>query len=360
MNRNNLLLVVSPTLRSEDLMATPFNLDPESFLVTGYASLGFIGLESFSSVVFHDPPPDFLRKLQLGIRDSRELEGAWKLFAYPGRRSIRILVPAPVSPPPQVWRDLSIEPVFPRDLATAIPGNNEVFTSPGPVKPAVPLTGDDIREMHRKGVRELPPGSRLTDWGREVADTLGMTVRDSSPCPLLIALSARTTKALRAASEFLFSSATAHPEALFVVVPTLIPIFRELFPSLKNRMVSPVVHWAAHGAFTGEVSLDLLIDMGCAGAILQDDPPHNLPKNREGLIRRAGEKGFRLFSPSPLAAEKACDIITAPGRVQPSGLQPVRFLDRRGTPDWSAESERSAVLVGEEEISGKQRKGQDK
>jgi hypothetical protein len=128
-----------------------------------------------------------------------------------------------------------------------------------------------------------------------------------------------TGSSLRAERERYFALATTWPNALFVLSPALLPVWAEHLPSLRNRMVSARIHWATHGAYTGEVSLEMLLDQGCRGALLPAGTPPFPADRHADLLARATRAGFLLFAPDPLERAPGCDIM-APLPGYDSGL----------------------------------------
>ncbi len=351
------LLIVSSHLTAEALCQPPFRLDPEAFLLTSLESVQWLGFSRFAAVILHEPPLDLLRKLALGLRDSPALEALWDLLKDPGGPPIRGLIPAP-SRPPQHWLDLGLEPILPQEIAGLFPSPTAPGRAQPPTDPRLALTADDVRELHQQGVRVLPIGQPLTDWAREVASALGLTEAGSITGPLLYRVRAVTRRDLQAAGERLFQAARSHPDLWFVLVPPLIPLFQELYPALKNRVVASTVHWASHGAFTGETSVAMLTDLGCRGAILPPTAPHTDAGHLKALADLAGRRGLSIFTTLPLERLSGCDIMAPhPGsqRSQPVFV-PLATPDVRGPSDTARPP--TARLVDDQELDRLvQRKG---
>ncbi|MBI3038396.1 triose-phosphate isomerase [bacterium] len=270
--KSGIVLVVSASLSNDDLCSSPFNLHPEEFFLASYDSLCFLGFSRFCLVILHEPDPDICTKLSLGIRDSRLLEGMWNLVAL-SNSPVRI-ISSPKNRPLKSLLDLGVEPFSPsevRDFLSSLssPKNSASFN---PKKQPL-LTADDIREMHKMGKLRLEPGALLTEWAKEVAVTLGISLPEKQANFVLAFLSTPTRASLIDLSEKIHSWSRANPKLLFVVPSPQIPLFRELFPSISSRLVAPAFHWAESGAFTGEVSLGMIQDAGCFGAIM----PHSKP-----------------------------------------------------------------------------------
>ncbi len=326
------LLIVSPHLTAEALCRPPFRLDPEAFLVTRLESAQWLGFSRFAAVILHEPPADLLAKLALGLRDSPILESLWDLLHDLRGPRVRGLVPAPARPP-KVWSDLGLEPILPHELAAL----TDAVTAPGTAAPAThprsAMTADDVRELHRTGVRVLPAGRPLTDWAREVADALGMSQGQPPTSYVLIRVPAQTRRDLQAQGDRLFRAAHASPGLLFVLDPPMIPVFQDLFPALKDRIVSTSVHWASHGAFTGETSVAMLADLGCRGSLLPATAPYTAPANLGKLASLAAAKGLLIFTGLPLERLPGYDIM-APRPGSPS--TPTVFVPLTTTGDQGA------------------------
>ncbi|NLI78136.1 MAG: hypothetical protein GX442_17095 [Candidatus Riflebacteria bacterium] len=349
------LLIVSPHLTGEILCQPPFGLDPEAFLVTRLESVQWLGFGRFAAVILHEPPADLLTKLALGLRDSPALESLWNLLHGLDGPRVRGLVPAPARPP-KAWSDLGLEPILPHELATL----TDSVAAPGVATPAThprsAMTADDVRELHRTGVRVLPAGRPLTDWAREVADALGMSQGRSPSSHVLVRVAAQTRRDLQARGDRLFQAAHACPGLLFVLDPPMIPVFQDLFPALKNRLVSTTVHWASHGAFTGETSVAMLADLGCRGALLPAAAPYAAPANLGKLASLAAAQGLLIFTTLPLERLPGCDIMAPrPGSPPaPTVFVPLATTGDRGPADgprspqatWTDDQELDRLVQG--------------
>jgi len=304
------ILIISDQLKSETLINPPFSLDADEFWVTNFESLRYLGLSRFGMVILHEPPSDLLRKLSLGIRDGPKLEALWDIFAKT-TLSLKVLVPAPGAPQ-KVWMELGLEAVYPSDLKNLIKNHqaNSFHSFGEKVEAQTIMTADDVRDLYQSGVRNLDENTRLTEWAREVAISLGITFSSQSPHFILIALAATNKASITAASEKVHAWSVEHPNALFVLPPPLLPVFIESYPALKSRTVSSTIHWASSGAFTGEVSMDMLAGLGCIGAVVPDQLPHNAPENCGRLLAEGRKRGFLLFATFPLEPSKVCDIIS--------------------------------------------------
>lgn len=349
------LLIVSPHLTAEVLCRPPFGLDPEAFLVTRLESVQWLGFDRFAAVILHEPPADLLTKLALGLRDSPALESLWALLHDLRGPRVRGLVPAPARPP-KAWFDLGLEPILPHELATL----TDAVTAPGmataATHPRSAMTADDVRELHRAGVRVLPADRPLTDWAREVADALGMGQGQTPASYVLIRVPAQTRRDLQARGDRLFQAAHASPRLLFVLDPPMIPVFQDLFPALKNRIVSTSVHWASHGAFTGETSAAMLADLGCRGALLPAMRPYTTAANLGKLASLAAAKGLLIFTTLPLERLPGCDIMAPrPGSPPaPTVMVPLTTAGGQGAADgpqspqatWADDQELDRLVQG--------------
>ncbi|OIP28304.1 hypothetical protein AUK22_04355 [bacterium CG2_30_54_10] len=328
------LLIVSSSLVADSLCRPPFNLDPEAFLLTRLESLKWLGFARFSAIILHEPPTELLAKLALGLRDNSDLEALWSLFKDPLGPQVRAMSLAPAAPP-RPWIDLGLEPILPSELASLADSIPTPGTGPVSAQPRNALTADDIRELYQKGIKTIPSDRPLTDWAREIAASLGMASDSSESSFILWAVKAVTRKDLQSQGEKFFRAAQALPSLLFVLSPPHIPIFQEFFPSLKSRVVSANAHWASHGAFTGEVSIGMLADLGCRGAILSNRPPHNSPDHQSEISKQAHVHGLNIFS--------ICDIM-ARRSGSPKPDRAFIPLCRIG------ESRSGAVLVNDQEL----------
>lgn len=351
------LLIVSSQVTVETLCQPPFGLDPETFLLTSLESVRWLGFSRFAAVVLHEVPPDLLHKAALGLRDSPALEALWELLKHPDGPPVRALVPAP-GRPPKDWVDLGLEPILPQDLAGLLASDTASQPSPASTDPRQALTADEVRELHRQGIRVLPAGRPLTDWAREVATALGLTEAEAQPQFLLYRVQAATRHDLLAAGERLFQVAHAHPSLLFVLAPPLLPIFQELFPALRHRLVASTVHWASQGAFTGETSIAMLADLGCRGALLPAAPPYSDPAHLRSLAALAARCGLSIFTTLPLEWLAECDIMAPhPGSQRFTPLfVPLATPDVRGPSDTARSP--TARLIDDQELDRPvQRKG---
>jgi hypothetical protein len=346
-----IVLFVSHQISADVLQQPPFGLAPEQFLTCTYESLGYLGLGRFCAVVLHEPPVDCLQKLALGIRDTRELENLWDVLHVARGKPVKILVPAPCRPL-QAWLDLGIEPITPRDL-TALAGEAP-RTPQGPMTAGggnSPLTADDIRDLHRQNIRFIPADRPMTSWAREVADSLGIVIGEKSAVWKIVEVKAGTPRGLLALSEKLHHWAHADSQVLFLLPSPLWPVFNERFASLRGRLVAGSVCWADKGAFTGEVSLDMVLDMRCRGVLLPDVAPYNKPEYRRKTAERAAKHGLLVFALNSLEQNFPCDIMATPHGVASGTAKLVPLTDTRGNPAAKTGPNAGAILVSEKEMT---------
>ncbi len=322
------LLIVSDKISAEALTQPPFSLDPAQFFLTRPASIAYLGFARFARIVLHDPDPTLLRKSQLGLHDGDAEHGLFTLFN--AGRPLYILVPAPCQPE-RAWVDLGLTPVRPAELAELA---REGAALPSAEAPRLAnqnvLTADDIREMHQQGITRLETGLRLTSWAQEVADSLGMTTMADAEFFTLIDLASLGRKQLKDLGSRLHDAARRSAHVAFVVAPPMIPILRELYPDLGNRIVSPTIHWAKDGAFTGECAARMLADAGCLGAIVPTAAPYRTPDNLKKLAAEASAHHLRLFLLTGLAPVGGCDIMTAPQTAEAEPWRDALTHDWRG------------------------------
>lgn len=318
------LLIASETLKTTDLIAPPFGLEPEEFVLTRLESLTVMGFARFAAVVIHEPPVDLFRRLSLGLRDRPDAEALWSLISQV--RSVPVFVLSErIERPPTELSDLGIGTTIPQRLRElcAASAAHEAGSS-GPSVPAVSLlTADDVRAIHLKGVTTLDENTPMTDWARETAAALGIRLTPAASRRVLIPVEARSVRHLAKFGELLHGFAASPLAPLFIVAEPLMPVFNELFPSLRGRLVAPSIHWEKQGAFTGEISLAMALDLGCEGAIIPDLPAYTEPKRFSQLCAAVAGKQFSLYVPSPLAARDCCAII---------GDRIFRLTDGRGRP----------------------------
>jgi len=332
------LLIASETLKAADLVAPPFGLEPEEFMLTRLESLNVMGFARFAAVVIHEPPADLFRRLSLGLRDRPDAEALWSLISQ--ARSVPVYVlSAKIERPPTELSDLGIGTTLPQRLRElcATPAAFALDGSGPSVSAASLLTADDVRAMHLKGVKTLDENTPMTDWARETATALGIRLTPAASRRVLIPVEARGVRHLASFGELLHGFASFPLAPLFVVAEPLMPAFNELFPSLRGRLVAPSIHWEKQGAFTGEISLAMALDLGCEGAIVPDLPAYAEPKRFAQLCAAAAGKQFSLYVPSPLAARDCCAII---------GNRIFRLTDGRGRSASELPKDGALILKG--------------
>ncbi len=308
------VLIVSDSLVRAALFEPPFSLSPEGIVLTGFDSLRFLALERYPAVVLHDPPADLLRKLALGIHDQPEHDGVWQALNRVPQVKLYQLVAAPARPGKDAAA-LDIENITPAELAglvrDAVNHPTAVATPAiGTDRPAQALTADDIRERYQRGERSLSATTPMTDWARETAAALGMRIDETPAGYRLLRVKASSRRDLEAVKDRLFELSTRHANLLFLVDLPSLPVVRDLLPSLRGRLVAPSVHWADYGAFTGEVSVEMLADMDCRGALVPNTAPWTKPEHLKKLVQSAARRRLLLFLPETLAQAAGCDIMT--------------------------------------------------
>ncbi|HNV68559.1 MAG TPA: triose-phosphate isomerase [Candidatus Ozemobacteraceae bacterium] len=309
------VLIVSDSLVRAALFEPPFSLSPEGVVLTGFASLRFLALERYPAVVLHEPPADLLRKLALGIHDQPDGDGLWQALNQVPRVRLYQLVVTPTRPGKDAVA-LDIENIVPADLGRLVgeaqrhPQAGVGTPTPGTDRPAQALTADDIRERFQRGERSLSAATPMTDWARETAAALGMRLDETPAGYRLLRVKAFSRRDLEATKDLLFQVSTRYVDALFIVDLPYLPIVRDLVPSLRGRLVAPRVHWADYGAYTGEVSVEMLTDMDCRGALVPDTPPWTKPEHLQKLVQSAMKRRLLLFLPETLARAAGCDIMT--------------------------------------------------
>ena len=286
----------------------------EKCRLTGLESLRYLSLAKLGSVVIDASSIDkTLRKVSLGIRDDDASDALWQLLSQPAGTRIYFLIDK-MQKPGNDMLQLGIDYIIIEQLEQLIAENaaNDrlpVFSDDSSLGSEL-LTADDIRSMHQQNIRQIPAGSRLTAWASEVAESLNFS-QASEKLQLIWPVEAQSRATLKKMHEELFDLSSRYPNLLFLVNPLLMPVFNSLYPSLQGKTVSPVIHWATQGAFTGEPSAAMLADLRCAGAIVPARKPYTDPKNLLSLIKLAKENSLTLFSTFTLASSGVCDIIAS-------------------------------------------------
>lgn len=293
----------------------PFSLAPELVLVTGAASLQYLGFTGFATVIIDSPRlHKELGKISLGIRDSIETEALWQIFCGACAAEVYILIGQKAAAT-KTMRELGISYLAESELAELVAARVAADNTAGSgatISAQTMLTADEIRTLHQSGVRNLDAGRPMTPWAAEVAESLGMKVV-STQNHFLVNLAALSPKKLREISEEIFALSTRLPELLYVINPATIAAFAATFPSLRGRVVASTIHWASQGAYTGETSAAMLADLRCYGAIVPAQLPYCTAANLKELLQQAQKHNLKLFSTFTLAYGTGCDIIAPDG-----------------------------------------------
>ncbi|GAB1353783.1 hypothetical protein MASR1M12_25210 [Erysipelotrichia bacterium] len=311
MNNSNVLIISD---NPGSFYAEPLALSPEKCRITRLDSIRYLGFSGLKSVIIDCASiSGILKKVSLGIRDDAKTQSLWELLSTTNGPKVYFLVEK-MARPSSDMQQLGVDYIIHAELRRLIDNCSSDSSNivSGDHKPAAAgmLTADDIRSMHQAGSRSLPAGARLTPWAAEVADSLKMTVTEHQ-LYFLLPINATSKAHLASQREELFSLASRHPSLLFIVSEIYLPIFNSLFPSLSGRTVAPSVHWASHGAFTGEVSVQMLVDQRCFGAIVPPQKPYTDPENLKKLATLAQKQGLALFCTFTLASTGTCDIIAS-------------------------------------------------
>ena len=309
---NNQILIISDN--RHDLQGRLSATALEKCHLTGLESLRYISLANLGTVIIDSGSiGKTLRKISLGIHDDDASDALWQLLSQPKSAKVYFLVDK-MQKPGSDMTALGIDYIIIENLEQLITESSSDFSFSGSAgngdQKGQLLTADDIRSLHQLNIRQIPAGSRLTDWAAEVADSLNFS-QSSELLQLIWPVEAKNRAALQKMHEELFDLNARHPGLLFLVNPVLLPAFNSLYPALAGKTVSPIVHWASHGAFTGETSAAMLADLRCAGAIVPARKPYTDPKNLVSLIKQAKENSLTLFSTFTLASSSVCDIIAS-------------------------------------------------
>lgn len=366
-----LLLIVSTSLSTESLLQPPFSLNPEHFLLCTYDSLRFLGFSRFQAVILHQPSEDLLQKLSLGIRDQNAAEALWHLLASGSHPAVHILMDssakppllrepvASVSGPPQPCSALGIEALRAGELRQLVDtaGSAPSWEYSGSAETGSPkvsnesMTADDIRELHQQGKQSISSDRPMTPWAREVANSLGMMINEPSKPVFLVEISAQSISELMKRSENFHSwHFQKSADVRLIISPPLIPIFNERFPALRGMVVAPSCHWEEKGAFTGEISGDMLMEAGCHGFILPNLRPYNLPANIKKTVTWAARKGLSLFCTFSLDQISGCDIMTAQANKTSGTPGCFKMKDCRNQENFRVESG-IACLISEKDMA---------
>jgi hypothetical protein len=329
MSTNQILVI------SDDRKALQERLPEATFekcQLTGLESLRYIGFANLSTVVIDSKSIDkTLRKVSLGIRDDAASDALWQLLAQPNGTRVFFLVDK-MSRPGSDMIALGIDYLLYENLDLLLndPSVSKVrhnFDDDTGIRTS-PLTADDIRHLHKQNIRKIPAGSQLTTWAAELAESLNFS-ETGAALQLIWPVATASAAALKNMHEELFDLSTRHPDLLFMVNPAYLPVFNDLYPAFKGKTVSPVIHWASHGAYTGETSAAMLADLRCTGAVVPACMPYTEPKHIASLLGQAKEYELTLFSTFTLASSGVCDII-APESSDRVSLTPLYSADMIG------------------------------
>lgn len=295
-------------------LSDDFVLPLGTFEVVGIDYASFLDLRGFVGIILDkDDWILALRKVNLGIRDDKEAQTLWNIVYNSNTKTYFLCDENIASSKDMLNLGISYvkERELPRLLSDAENMGSAAFGhfSNGPIKPVEQtiLTADDIRGLHQDGITTIPAGAQLTEWAREVATTLKISELEGKQLRLF-PLKLNSKKDLKKRRTEIFDLASDR-NLYFVINPLYIASFNLEYPVLKGRTVASGVHWASHGAFTGEVSAEMLKDLGCFGAVLPFEEPYIAAGNLEKLVAEAKAKGLRLFSTFKFANGSSYDII---------------------------------------------------
>lgn len=308
MNNNQVLII---TDNRDSFFAAPLFLSPEKCRITGLSSTRYLGFTNIRAVVIDCAGiSNVLKKVSLGICDNEEALALWQMLIDTRGPKLYMLVDKMQRPSDEMLQ-LGIEYIIASELKKLVESddNLQVSKDSGIVERSKQLlTADDIRSLHQRGIRHLPSGARLTPWAAEVAESLNLKATEHK-LYFILPVIATSKEHLASQHEHLFSLASSYTNLLFMVNELYLPVFNNLFPSLSGRTVAPSAHWASHGAFTGETSVQMLVDQRCFGAIIPAQKPYLEQENLKKQIQLAREHGLALFCTFTLASAGTCDII---------------------------------------------------
>ncbi len=292
-------------------------VSPDKYLITGAESLEYMSLGHHFAVILDFPEAHgLIKKVSLGICDNSACQSIWQLLASDSKVALYMFCEKTDSTIDPEMLQLGIEK---RNLSGVISLFQQHESDPagstnGNLDNNFPaekiITADDIRDMQKKGIRQIPAHAFLTPWAKEVADSLNIAQKQDS-MRYLFPVEVSNLDALKLQRESIFELSNAHPEMLFIVNPLCLPVFNSLFPSLQGKTVSPSISWESHGAFTGETSASMLADMRCYGAIMPETAAYCMPERLLKTIELAQKHGLSLFSTFTLASTGSCDIIAS-------------------------------------------------
>ncbi|MDD3145736.1 MAG: triose-phosphate isomerase [Candidatus Riflebacteria bacterium] len=296
----------------------PLALSPDKCRAAKLDSIRYLGFSALQTVVIDCASiSQTLKKVSLGIRDDHETQSLWELLSGTRGPKVYLLVEKMAQTSPEM-QQLGVEYIIPGELRklvdTTVDQQTRSFAGSEKFTQSTVLTADDVRSLHQNGARNLPDGCTLTPWAAEVAASLNLS-NSKHQLYFLLPVIAESRQGLANQREELFSLASRFPGLLFIVNELYLPVFNGLFPSLSGRTVAPSVHWASHGAFTGEVSVQMLVDQRCFGAIIPPKKPYTDPENLKKLSAPAQKHGLALFCTFTLASNGTCDIIASDRRA---------------------------------------------
>jgi hypothetical protein len=342
MNKAPVLIISDDRNDHERFLVAPYNLSTEDYVAISCETLKFTGLSRYSAIAIdsHRLIPS-LKKVALGICDNGITESLWSIFSKKSGLPVYIIVDR-VSAPTQDMKSLGIEYVLPADLKALTKTFRSFSNTFEKIVPTQgtdnsSLTADEIRELYQQGIRRIPANRPLTMWAKEVAESLGMT-QSSNDTFFLYYVKAQTISALKKQQSELFDFGSGLKNLYFVIDTPLIPVFKDLFPSLSRRVISPTISWEKQGAFTGETSLSMLLDQNCAGAMIPPTAPYTDKKNLDKLLEAAKKKSFMLFSTFPLAQSSGYGIISPENKLehQVIPILETKEFEKGSLPDNSA------------------------
>ncbi len=339
MTAKKILIITDKSRAAGQFASPPFSLPIEKFTATGPASLNYMGLQQFAAVVIDcGSLHPHLTKISLGIRDTTETEALWHVFCGSSGARVFILVDRK-SAPGKEMRELGIDYILAGELAEL------TQQSTGPVSEKTDyasnhdfITADEIREMHQNGIRTISESRPITSWAAEVAESLGMKIAADNLKLLADFSRLSPSKILNQRSDFFNLASRFNQDLFFVLNPLVIPVFAQVCPSLREKVVASTIHWAHQGAFTGETSAAMLADLRCHGAIIPAFPPYCQPQNLQDLLKQAKKHNLELFSTFTLASGTGCDIIATDvaSSLPLTPLYDARLFDQSGLPATGA------------------------
>ncbi|MBF0407482.1 MAG: triose-phosphate isomerase [Candidatus Riflebacteria bacterium] len=310
MNSLRRIIFVSDKIRPEELVCKPFSLQPEDFVLTSFEFFPFMAIDSlkYSSVVIDFASDSLLRKLSLGIRDSSFLESLATLLKNRHIKAAVLTNSRRRQTKPEA--ELELEPVIPEDCRSLLDNGLQISTEKTSEKFNSMITSDDIYSASSSGTRFINiAGKHITPWAQEIADSLNIRVENFPNCYSLVKFAINNRSQLESAIEQFNDLAHSDPSMLFVCPPLYWGILADSFPSILKRTIAPCVFTAEKGAFTGEVSIEMLADFGLRGAILPERSFGYSSDLLNEFLSSAAKNGLLIFSKISLETQKRCDIM---------------------------------------------------